>query len=90
MIQKQNQKIIIMERNITKSNKNKVINNLSLWRKSSNYSAFICLIVFVLLNFFEEFTLNIIRPVYYIGITAVFIFLLSELMKYLLKKKQNG
>ena len=78
-----------MGRKLTKSNKNKIINNLSLWRKSSNYCAFICLILLILLNFFEKYILHISSAIYYIGFTAVFIFLLSELMKSVLKKQQN-
>jgi len=62
----------------------------NFWTKISNYSILIGGIVLILKMFFRKYLENIIFPILCVGGVALIIFLLAELMKFILKKDTNG
>ena len=63
--------------------------DLSFWKTVSNYSIVVCGIVLILKMFFREYIEGFIWPVLYLGGIALVIFVFSELMKFLIKRKNN-
>lgn len=64
--------------------------SLSFWKKASNYSIFICGIALVAKMFFRKYIEAIIWPVLLVGIIAFFLFAISELIVFILKKKRHA
>ncbi len=62
--------------------------NYTFWGKASNYSIFVCGIVLIAKMFFRKYLENIILPLLVVGGISLLIFLLSELMKFIIKKKR--
>lgn len=60
---------------------------IDFWIKASNYSIFICGIVLIAEMFFTKYLGNITMPILFVGVLALIIFLISELMKFILKKR---
>jgi len=66
------------------------LNNLSFWEKMSRYSIIVCAVVLIILYFFKKYIYETITLIIIIiGIVALSIFLLSELMKFILKNNKN-
>ena len=61
--------------------------NYIFWKIISNYSIWICGIVLAAIMFFRKYLENILTPILIFGGIALLIFLLSELMKSILKNK---
>jgi hypothetical protein len=60
---------------------------IEFWIKASNYSIAICCIVLIAKMFFRKYLESIIIPILFLGGIALIVFILSELMKFILKKK---
>jgi hypothetical protein len=65
------------------------INNYTFWEKISNYSSIVCGIVLVTKMFFRKYLEELILPILLIGGIALIIFLISELMKFILRRNGN-
>ena len=63
--------------------------NLDFWRKGSDFAALSCLLLFILLSFFKTEIRNFSVPIYILGIISIIFFLLSEGMKFFIKRKKN-
>ena len=63
--------------------------NYNFWKKISNYSIFLCGIVLITKMFFKKYIENIIVPILVVGGISLLIFFISELMKFILKQKNN-
>lgn len=63
--------------------------HLEFWNKASNYSIIICSVFLISKFFFRKYLdETIFNIIIILGGVALFIFLLSELMKLLIKNKQ--
>ena len=62
------------------------MNNLNFWKKSSSISGIICFVLFILFTFCYRYILPIIGVMYPLAVVLVIIFLISELMKFIIKK----
>lgn len=62
---------------------------INFWMKVSNYSIIVCGIVLIAKMFLRKYLETIIVPILFLGALALFIFLLSEIMKFILKRKAN-
>ena len=60
---------------------------IEFWKKVSNYSIAICAIALIAKMFFRKYLENIIIPILFIGGIALIIFVFSELMKLIIKRK---
>lgn len=60
---------------------------IEFWVKASNYSIAICCVVLITKMFFRKYLENIIVPVLFVGGIALIVFIFSELMKFILKRK---
>lgn len=60
---------------------------IEFWAKASNYSIAVCGVVLIAKIFFRKYLENIIIPSLFIGGIALIIFILSELLKFILKRK---
>ncbi|WMW78119.1 hypothetical protein RF683_01355 [Flavobacterium sp. 20NA77.7] len=60
---------------------------IEFWAKASNYSIAICGVVLIAKMFFRKYLENIIVPVLFVGGIALIVFIFSELMKFILKRK---
>jgi hypothetical protein len=60
---------------------------IEFWVKASNYSIAICGVVLIAKMFFRKYLENIIVPVLFVGGIALIVFIFSELMKFILKRK---
>lgn len=58
------------------------------WFKASNYSTAICFLVLIAKMFFRKYLEPIIVPILFVGGLALIVFVISELMKFLLKRRQ--
>ncbi len=77
-----------MNHNLNKAKSKERCKNPNVWNKTSNYSAFLCLLISILLIFFENYIYYSFRFIYILGVVSTIIFLLSEFMKFYLKKKK--
>ena len=60
---------------------------LEFWVKSSNYSIAVCGVVLIAKMFFRQQLESIIVPILFGGGIALAVFILSEIMKFTLKRK---
>lgn len=67
----------------------KIMRDLNFWIKASNYSIVVCGIVLVAKVFLRKYLENIIVPILFVGGVALLVFLTSELMKFILRRKGN-
>jgi len=67
----------------------KILKNVYFWKKTSIVSTIICGLLVIFKMYFEKYYKNNNLPFFYIGYVVLFIFLLSELMKFILKRKNN-
>lgn len=58
------------------------------WCKVSNYSAIAAGVMIILNRFFRRYLENIMDVVFLMGLIACILFLIAELMKFLLKKEK--
>lgn len=61
----------------------------SFWKRVSNYAIFICGAALIAKMFFRKYIENVIWPVLFIGIIAFIIFAVAELMKFMLRQKDQ-
>lgn len=61
--------------------------NYNFWKKISDYSIFVCLIIFITEMFFRKYLENIINRLLFLGVIMFLVFLLAELMKFISKRK---
>lgn len=76
-----------MDHNSSKAKSKDIFRNKNVWKRSSNYSAFLCLLLFIYFVFFENYNFISFRYIYILGVSSTILFLLSEFMKFYLKKK---
>jgi len=62
-------------------------NGVEFWTTTSNYSVIVCSIALIVKLFFRQYLEDIIVPILLIGVIAFVIFAISELMKFILKRK---
>ena len=58
------------------------------WAQVSNYSVITCAIAMISGKFFKKYLGNIMVPLLFIAGTAIILFLIAELMKFTLKRRQ--
>jgi DMSO/TMAO reductase YedYZ heme-binding membrane subunit len=63
--------------------------NKEFWKKLSNISAYSCGTVAIIHTFFRSHIEDFIYVIIAIEIVTICLFLLSELMKFILKRKSN-
>ena len=63
--------------------------NLNFWQKLSNCSISICGLVLISKMFFRKYIEDIIWPILFVGIFAFLLFVIAELMHFILKKKEK-
>lgn len=61
---------------------------LVFWNRLSNVSAILGILILILLRFFDDYIKNII-PFLALGCLTIIFYLLSEIMKFTLKKKNK-
>lgn len=61
----------------------------SFWQKTSNVSAYTCGFVAIVHTFFRNYIESFIYVIITIEVVAISLFLISEVMKFILKKKYN-
>lgn len=61
--------------------------NYIFWKKISNYSTFVCGIVLIIKMFFRKYVESIIVPILFVGGIALIILVVSEVMKFRIKRK---
>jgi hypothetical protein len=59
----------------------------NFWRKTSNYSVGLAMILFILLSYFKKEVKPVILPVLILSRFAISSFLTSEVMKIIIKRK---
>ncbi len=64
--------------------------NIKFWKSVTNYTVLIGGVLLVAKMFFYEYIEKHIMPFLVVGIIAVLLFLVSELMKVILKNNKNG
>lgn len=64
-----------------------MMKKIEFWVKASNYSIAISGVVLIAKMFFRKYLENIIVPVLFVGGIALIVFIFSELMKFILKRK---
>ena len=63
--------------------------NIDFWKKTSNYSTILLVLMLILFFFFDKYIQQKhLDTISYIGIILLFLFVLSELMKFILKRKK--
>ena len=65
------------------------MNKYQTWDKTSNYSIVICGCALIIKIFFRKYVEGIVLPILFIGVLAFIMFLVSNLMKYIIKKNHN-
>jgi hypothetical protein len=60
---------------------------IEFWKKASNYSIAVCGIVLIAKMFFIKYLEKSNVPIFFIAGVALFVFIFSELMKFILKRK---
>ena len=73
----------------TVQDKKRNMNKIDFWVRASNYSTVLCGIVLICKMFFRKYLENIIVPILFVGGIALLVVLISELMKFYLKRKSN-
>lgn len=64
--------------------------SLNFWKKVSKYSTYLALLGFIVLTFFnKQVQKKYLDIISYIGIVVLIIFLISQLMKFIIKRKSN-
>jgi hypothetical protein len=63
--------------------------NLNFWIKASNYSIVVCGIILIVKMFLRKYFEKIVVLIFFVGCIALLIFLTSELMKFILRRKGN-
>jgi hypothetical protein len=63
-----------------------IMRSLLFWNRLSNISAILGILILILLRFFDDYIKNII-PFLVLGCLTIIFYLLSEIMKFILKKK---
>lgn len=66
------------------------MSNLKIWKRVSNYSAILCGIFLIASRFFGKYIEQYDSIILVVGIVSAVVFLFSELMKFILKRKNNG
>jgi hypothetical protein len=61
----------------------------NFWKKISNYAAILGGILFTLFNYFKEYILSMLLPLLFLSALTIIVFLLSEIMKFIIKREQN-
>ncbi|HBK83760.1 MAG TPA: hypothetical protein DDZ41_09225 [Flavobacterium sp.] len=60
---------------------------IEFWEKASNYSIAICGVVLIAKMYFRKYFEDSIVIILFVGVIALIIFVLSEFMKFILKRK---
>lgn len=58
-----------------------------LWSKIANYSAIAAAVMVILSRFFRKYLESVMDAVYLMGLIACILFVVAEIMKFLLKKR---
>jgi len=61
---------------------------IEFWIKTSNYSIAVCGIALIAKMFFRKYLEQIIVPILFVGGIAFLVFAISELMKFIIKRRQ--
>lgn len=80
--------ILMLYLNLFLITQDKIMRNLNFWIKASNYSIIVCSIVLIAKMFLRKYIENIIVPILLLGGIAFLVFAISELMKFILKRRQ--
>jgi hypothetical protein len=61
---------------------------IQFWKNTSNYSITICAIAAIARMFFRKYLVTVIIPIMIVGVIALIVFVISEIMQFTLKQKQ--
>ncbi len=63
---------------------------LIIWQRISNYSTVVCAVVLIAKMFFRKYIEGIMMPMLIVGGIGVIVLLISEIVKFIIKQKNNG
>lgn len=67
----------------------KTMKGLNFWKRVSNSSAIIGLVLFIIFSFLRDYIKNITLQLLYIAFVTIIVFLSSELIKLWIKRNNN-